>query len=426
MALSKKVVPLEPAVISFLTALCLTIALSASAQTPVSERRAEAERLANSGAYAAALQAFQAIAAANPDDIEARLWIARMHAKLGRQEHAADVYRSILAAQPQNLDALVGLGNSLVALGRLKEAGDALSRAEAIAADRPAVLDAQGRLHQAANRTTLALAYYLRAVALDPSNADARQAADALRALRAHRVEIDYDFQHWTDSSGAIPDTADVDAHVGTFGLNARVSDPLRVFARVQAESAFGFDDQRAGGGIEWAATRFVAIRAGVLKGIDTVLLPDIDGFFNASIVNGRARWSFDAQGAEFEDDENLWLFGPAVAVTLPRNGEVSIRYYHGRLTTPFAVDPFTTDSVAIGLQGRLTRRSRAAVSYTHGIDRLDWLTIDRVAFESDTVGFRVGFDFTPFAGVEGGYDFQSRPGGVSVHRARAGLVYRF
>ena len=49
-------------------------------------------------------------------------------------------------------------------------------------------------------------------------------------------------------------------------------------------------------------------------------------------------------------------------------------------------------------------------MSYTHGIDRLDWLTIDRVAFESDTVAFRVGFDFTPFAGVEGGYDFQSRP----------------
>jgi tetratricopeptide (TPR) repeat protein len=406
-----------------LAALCLTIALTASAQTPVSERRAEAERLANSGAYAAALTAFQAIAAANPDDIEARLWIGRMHAKLGRQDHAADVYRSIRAAQPLNLDALVGLGNSLVALGRLREAGDALSRAEAIAADRPAVLAAQGRLHQAANRTTLALAYYLRAIALDPSNADARQAADALRALRAHRLEIDYDFQRVTDSSDFV---AHDDAHVGTFDVNARVNDLLRVFARVQAESAFGFDDQRVGGGIEWAATRRTAIRAGVLKGIDPVLLPDIDGFFNVSIVNGRARWSFDVQGAEFEDDENLWIAGPAVAVTLPRNGEVSLRYYHGRLTTPFAVDPFTTDSVAIGLQGRVTRRSRAGVSYTHGIDRLDWLTIDRVAFESDTVAFRVGFDFTPFAGIEGGYDYQSRPGGVTVHRARAGLVYRF
>ena len=424
MALSKKVVPLEPAVISFLTALCLAIALSASAQTPVSERRAEAERLANSGAYAAALQAFQAIAAANPDDIEARLWIARMHEKLGQHEHAADVYRSILAAQPQNLDALVGLGNSLVALGRLREAGDALGRAEAIAADRPAVLTAQGRLHQAANRTTLALAYYLRALALDPANADARRAADELRALRAHRLEIDYDFQRLTDSLDS--GTGDDDTHVGTFGLNARVSDPLRVFVSVQAESAFGFDDQRAGGGIEWAVTRHAAIRAGVLKGIDAVLLPDIDGFVNASILNGRTRWSFDVQGAEFEDDANLWLFGPGVAVTLPRNGEVFIRYYHGRLTTPFAVDPFTTDSVAIGLDGHLTRRSRAGVSYTHGIDRLDWLTIDRVAFESDTAAFRLGFDFTPFAGIDGGYDFQSRPDGVSVHRARVGLVFRF
>src|SRR5512132_2737835 len=172
---------------SLIAAICLSLAVTAGAQTPRSDPHAEAERLANSGAYAAALRAFQAIAAANPDDIDARLWIGRMHTRLGHPEHAANVYRSILATQPQNLDALIGLGNSLVALGRLKEAADALNRAEAMAADRPAVLTAQGHLHEAANRTTLALAYYLRAISLDPSNTDAKQAADALRALRAHR-----------------------------------------------------------------------------------------------------------------------------------------------------------------------------------------------------------------------------------------------
>jgi tetratricopeptide (TPR) repeat protein len=407
---------------SLITAICLSLALTASAQTQAPDRRAEAERLANVGAYAAALKAFQAIAAANPDDIEARLWIARMHGKLGHPEHAADVYRSILATQPQNLDALIGLGNSLVALGRLREAGDALTRAEAIAADRPAVLTAQGHLHEAANRTTLALAYYLRAIALDPSNTDARQAADALRALRAHRLELDYDFQRY--QSGVLG-FAHENLHLGTFELNGRVNDALRVFARVQAQSALDSDEERAGGGIEWAVTRRAILRAGVLKGIDTLFFPDTDGFFNASLLRGRARWSVDVQGAEFENAD-LWIFGPGLAVSLPRSGEAFLRYYRGRVTMPFSTDPIATDSVALGIRGRTTRRSWTSLSYTHGIDRLDWLTLDRIAFESDTISFRAGFDVTPFAGLEAGYDFQSRPFGVSVHRARAGLVYRF
>lgn len=400
---------------TFITAICLSIALSASAQTP--DRRAEAERLANSGAYAAALKAFQAIAAANPDDIEARMWIARLHASLGHPEHAADVYRSILAAQPQNVDALVGMGNALMALGRLKEAGDALNRAEALAADRPAVLAAQGHLHEAANRTTLALAYYLRAIALDPSNTDVRAAADALRASRAHRLELDYDFQH---------QNVDIDdAHVGTIDLNARLNDALRVFVRGQAQSAFGFDEQRVGGGIEWSVTRHASVRAGALAAIDAVYLPETDRFLEASIVRGRARWSAEIRGADFEGAD-LWIGGPGLALLLPRGGEASVHYYRGRVTTPAFGDGTTTDTVALKLQGRVARRARVSVGYTHGIDRFDWLTIDRITFESDTLSVRGIFDCTPFTSFEAGYEFQSRPGGINVHRARAGLIYRF
>src|SRR4029079_17833849 len=66
---------------------------SPQAQDP----RAEAERMSNSGNYSAALKQFQALAAANPDDIEARLWIARLHAQKGHPENAGDVYTSILS-----------------------------------------------------------------------------------------------------------------------------------------------------------------------------------------------------------------------------------------------------------------------------------------------------------------------------------------
>ena len=407
--------------LSLLITSCLSVALTAAAQNQAADRRADAERLANSGAYAEALKAFQAIAAANPDDLEARMWIARMYEKLGQPEHAGDVYRSILATQPQNLDAMIGAGAALVSLGRLGEAADLLNRAEAIAKDRPAVLVAQGHLHEAANRTTLALAYYERAMALDPSNAEARQAAAALRARRAHRVEADYDFQKF-DFDGSEPhDTL----HLGTFDLNGRVADQLRVFARVQTQHGFDADEQRAGGGIEWTPTRNSEIRVGVLAGFDTTILPDTDGFVTASVTSGRARWSFDVQGADF-DNANLWIFGPGVAILLPHAGELSFRYYHGRATPATSSDVIATDSVEVALRGHFTRRAHAAIGYTHGIDRLDWLTLDRIAFEADTASFRIGFDFTPFVTLETGYDFQSRPENVRVHRARVGLIYRF
>jgi YaiO family outer membrane protein len=326
------------------------------------------------------------------------------------------VYRSIIAVQPQHVDALTGLGSALVTLGRLREAADALNRAEALAADRPDVLTAQGRLHQAGNHTTLALAYYLRALALDPANAAARAASDALRASRAHRLELDYDFQHL---NGGLDN-----AHVGTFEVNARVSDSVRIFGRGQVQSAFGVDEQRAGGGVEWSITPHAWVHAGALFGADTAYLPESDGFVEASVAAGRARWSFQLRRADF-DGADLWLGGPGLTVAVGGGVEASARYYRGRVTT-LGFDPATTDTVALEIAGRPGERLWVGVGYTHGIDRLDWLTIDRVTFEADTLSLKASYDFTPFAAVRAGYDFQSRPGALQAHRARAGFVFRF
>ena len=69
-----------------------------------------------SGSYRAALERFQALAAANPDDIEARIWIARLHALMGDDERAVSVYESIVATHPNHFDALVA--GLLIADGR--------------------------------------------------------------------------------------------------------------------------------------------------------------------------------------------------------------------------------------------------------------------------------------------------------------------
>src|SRR5215211_2947640 len=96
------------------------------------DARAEAERLARSGARQEALKRFQALAAENPADASARLWIGRLHLEMNHPERAAAVYESLVATDPQNVDALVGLGLALTRTGRFREASDALQRAESL------------------------------------------------------------------------------------------------------------------------------------------------------------------------------------------------------------------------------------------------------------------------------------------------------
>src|SRR5688572_23180411 len=118
-------------VVHMLMWMVLTLAVAAAPQAPAvqapSEPRAQAEQLARSGSYRAALERFQAIAAKNPDDLEARVWIARLHSLMGDDRRAVDVYESIIATHPKHVDALVGLGDALVRLGRLREAADTLN-----------------------------------------------------------------------------------------------------------------------------------------------------------------------------------------------------------------------------------------------------------------------------------------------------------
>jgi hypothetical protein len=86
----------------------------------------------------------------------------------------------------------------------------------------------------------------------------------------------------------------------------------------------------------------------------------------------------------------------------------------------------FGTDTVAIRISGPVSHSVRLGAGFTHGIDRLDWLTSDRITFEADTFSLRAACSFTPFVTLEVGYDYQSRPEDVQVHRARAALTYRF
>ena len=126
-------------------ALILTMMLAGSAageQGAPLPTQAEAEALAQQGNREAALAAFQRRAAANPADLTARLWIARLHTQMGRPDLAESVYRAVMLEAPDNVEAMTGVGTTLVSMQRGDEALLILDRTAKLEPKNAAVLAA--------------------------------------------------------------------------------------------------------------------------------------------------------------------------------------------------------------------------------------------------------------------------------------------
>jgi hypothetical protein len=79
------------------------------------------------------------------------------------------------------------------------------------------------------------------------------------------------------------------------------------------------------------------------------------------------------------------------------------------------------------GLHARASERVRARIEFRRGIDRLDWLSADRLfAGEADTFVFGASVALSPFVGFAADYDYQQRTDRLDVHRARGQLTMRF
>src|SRR4029079_13562248 len=125
---------------------------------------AAAIELAQSGRDAEALVALQTIAAANPEDHVARLWIANLHMRMGHPNLAEAVYRAIVVEDPRSVDAWVGLGTALLHQERIAEAIDTLVRGEEIAPENPNVVSALASAFQLAGDDRRSISYRQRLV----------------------------------------------------------------------------------------------------------------------------------------------------------------------------------------------------------------------------------------------------------------------
>ena len=397
-----------------LAALLLAVLLG---QTPM-PTHVDAAALARDGHYDAALDAFRRIAAANPRDHEARVWIARLHGWMGNPELAEPVYRSIVLEDPANIDATFGLGLTLVELGRTEEGIEMLERAETAQPQNADILAGLGRAHAMAGRNDIAVLYAERAVLLSPTDAR-RQTFEQARLIQGHRVEITSFGERY---NVATPNTGSVDLRV-----NFRLREQLRLIGRGQHQRKFNASEQRGGGGLEWQWRAATSLFGQVLIGPGgNAVLPRVDVRGEIAHTEGPTQWVagyrfFDFPGAQVS------VISPGVTWWPTDRTWVAARYYLS-LTDFSALTRVQKDhSVGFRAAYQVARRVWLNAGYARGTENFDTLSPDRIgAFRANTASGGVRLDLPSLTSVQGLYEHQWRPRDVEMRRFTVSLLQRF
>ncbi|WP_321902385.1 cellulose synthase subunit BcsC-related outer membrane protein [Paraburkholderia tropica] len=109
----------------------------------------EADLLEAKGDYKGALAAAQKVLAANPDDADARLTVARLYERMGRDREATQLVRDVLADTPEDdVDTRLAIARRFTAQGRNQEAQDVIDPLRERYPDRSDVTIQAGRVAQ--------------------------------------------------------------------------------------------------------------------------------------------------------------------------------------------------------------------------------------------------------------------------------------
>lgn len=377
----------------------------------------EAERLARTGHTREALQQFQEIVQQHPDDVEARLWLARLLRRVGASALAEMEFRRALGQAPDHPDALTGLAVLLNARGAYEEASALLDRAEQLAPQSPEMLSARAQGCWLSGRASEAEAYYARALALTPSDSDIQRGLEAVRRVNRHRVEASF----FTET----PASSSSGAHGADLNIDLRATDRVRVNARMQAQRHVAQNDVRAGGGLEWRLRGDVTLRGSTLIGPGADIIARSDTVGEIDYLRGRLESVFGVRHLSFTTAE-VWIFAPSGTLWLSDRAAVSIRYY--RSTTAFAGRTGGgTNAGSVRLRYSVHPRVWLETTYSRGFERFEQLSTEALGvFRADTLSGAMLYHLPRLQSLSAGIDYQRRHDGQILIRVAAAVIQRF
>jgi YaiO family outer membrane protein len=402
---------------TLLLVAALADAPSASA-APATSTFAEAAELETAGRYDEALTAFQEVVAANPNDLQARLAIARLHMRMGHPDRAEPVYQGVRLEDTTNLEAVLGVADARIAQWRSEDALEALERAEELAPENPRVLEALGRTHQQAGRSTLAVAYMQRAVSLSSAR-PYRMSLERARAAHQNRLEVRSFAEEF---SGTTPKSGN-----GDVSLHIRLTDGVRVNGRGQMQRKFDVDDARGGAGVEWRWTPATTFVGQALVGPGNRVLPKSDVLGGVNYTTGPMSAMGSVRLFNFEG-ARVTTLSPALTFWPTERLSVGMRYALSVTTdTPMLLTTSMGHSTQVNGSYQMFPRVWLDLGYARGVEDFDYFSIDRIgAFQANTGSAGVRVDLPWLTSLVGTYERQQRQDDTTMQRIRFGITQRF
>lgn len=379
---------------------------------------AEAVQVANEGRDAEALVAFQRLAAMNPADHAARLWIARLHARMGHQRLAEPVYRSVLLEDPGNVEAMAGVAAALIARDEPALALEILEPAAKLAPGNDEVMALTGRAHEQSGRSTEAIAHLERAFDTAPT-AQRRQALEGARLAHLNRIELRGANEQFDDATP--------DSRSGDLTLNIRLSDALRVIARGQVQRKFSLTEERGGGGLEWRVRPTTLLRGQVLVGPDSIVTPEGDFLGEVEHTFQGVTWTGTLRHLTFGSASTTFV-SPAAEWMATDRLSVALRYALSFTNIDSLVSMQAGQSFHVRPTYRISPRVWIQGAYATGVEDFENFSIDRIGdFRAQTLAGGIRFNFPQLTALVVNFERQFwRRDDVTVSRATLSLLQRF
>lgn len=390
-----------------LVALAAALALAAGLQSLPTDR-SRAERLARDGETLEALTLFQHVVDANPADVEAQLWTARLELRLGRVADAVQTCRAVLAAHPNDVDARIVLGSALTRGGKWPEALDVLTSAEADAGENSDLFGALARAYQRTGNNPRAIAYFDRARRLAPDDPDLTLGYEAVARTYGHQVLAEGIFQ--SDPAGG-------NAGYGMFAGRLRVSPRVHLGGAVRFQNGAGYSDILPGGDVLWAAPGATTITVQAFGASGNERLPngDVSGevvhYAGAFEFGGGLRW-LDYAGV------TVVAASPLMAWT-PRDAwRFDGRYSYTQSSFESSGRSSGDHSVLLRETWQAWRRAAIQGAYAYGIESFETLTADRLgSLGASTVAAGLRLDLRSLSRVTATWEHQWRSNDSAIDR---------
>lgn len=353
-------------VVPLAAALILTLA----SQTSAPDDRTRAVDLARTGRTAEALALFEQIVGAHPEDVDARLWVARLDLRLGRIERSEAAFRAVLQDHPSDIDAHIGLGGVLIRRGAWQEALDELREVEPAAGENADLFAVLARAYRRRGDDRHALEYLRRAKALSPLDTDIAHDYEDTAQAYGHSVSFEGFAQQVSPSTNTGSATL-----AGAF----RVTPPVRLGVSYRVQHSPRVNDAIGGGGFEWRVNRATTMTAYASGGPGNVLLPTGDASTDVIHYEGPFELGGGMRFLSFID-VGVIAASPTFAWDEGGRWRLDTRYTYSH--SSFHVTGRTSNDSSAVLRATWRRwwRFNVNAAYAYGIESFEDLTRDRVS----------------------------------------------